>query len=70
MCTVAAYNTGVGNVAKALTNRTKLKPASRKANNMSNKKLYKTLLSDLEYEETRKYLKRVWTLKEKYSGIG
>jgi membrane-bound lytic murein transglycosylase C len=70
MCTIAAYNTGVGNVAKALTDRTKLKPASRKANNMSSEKLYKTLLSDLEYEETRKYLKRVWTLKDKYSGIG
>tara|TARA_B100000029_G_scaffold515871_1_gene625134 strand:- start:1891 stop:3171 length:1281 start_codon:yes stop_codon:yes gene_type:complete len=67
MCTVAAYNTGAGNVSKALTNTTKLSPAVKKANKMSPKKLYKTLLKDLEYEETRNYLKKVWERKEKYA---
>ena len=66
MCTVAAYNTGAGNVSKALTNTTKLSPAVKKVNRMSSKKLYTTLLRDLEYEETRNYLKKVWERKEKY----
>ena len=66
MCTVAAYNTGAGNVSRALTNTTKLSPAIKKVNQMSSKKLYKTLLKDLEHEETRNYLKKVWERKEKY----
>ena len=70
MCTIAAYNTGAGNVAKALTNNTKLKPATKKANQLGSDKLYKTLLKDLKYEETRNYLKKVWARKDKYSDIG
>ena len=66
MCTVAAYNTGAGNVSRALTNTTKLSPAVKKVNQMSSNKLYNTLLRDLEHEETRNYLKKVWERKEKY----
>ena len=66
MCTVAAYNTGAGNVSRALTNTTKLSPAIKKVNQMSSNKLYKTLLRDLEHEETRNYLKNVWQRKDKY----
>ena len=70
MCSVAAYNTGAGNVAKALTNKTKLKPASKRANQLGSNELYNTLLKDLKYEETRNYLKKVWARKDKYSDIG
>ena len=66
MCSVAAYNTGAGNVARALTNEGKLKPASKKANSMSSRKLYKTLRKDLKHQETRDYLERVWSRKDKY----
>jgi len=66
ICTIAAYNTGAGNVAKALTNTTKLTPTAKKANSMSSNKLYKTLRKDLKYQETRDYLERVWTRKDKY----
>jgi membrane-bound lytic murein transglycosylase C len=66
MCTVAAYNTGVGNVSRALTNSTKIAPAVKKVNKMSSQELYNTLLRDLKYEETRNYLKKVWERKEKY----
>ena len=66
MCTVAAYNTGVGNVSRALTNSTKISPAVKKVNKMSSQELYDTLLRDLKYEETRNYLKKVWERKEKY----
>ena len=67
MCTVAAYNTGVGNVSKALTNTTKISPMVKKVNKMSSNKLYKTLLKDLEHQETRDYLKKVWNRKENYN---
>ena len=58
ICTVAAYNTGVGNVSKALTNTTKISPLVKKVNKMSSNKLYSTLLTDLEHQETRDYLKK------------
>ena len=70
MCTIAAYNTGAGNVARALTNKTKLKPATKRANQLGSDELYNTLLKDLKYEETRNYLKKVWARKDKYSDLG
>ena len=67
ICAIPAYNTGIGNVAKALTGKTKLRPASMKANSMTPKQLYKKLHKDLKYKEARDYLERVWTKKDKYS---
>ena len=66
ICVIPAYNTGIGNVAKTLTGDTKLKPASEKANSMSPEQLYYKLLKDLEHQEARDYLERVWTRKDKY----
>ena len=68
MCTVAAYNTGIGNVAKALTNQKKISPAASRIKQLSSKDLYNVLLRDLEYDETKNYLKKVWTRKDKYAG--
>jgi|TARA_B100000315_G_scaffold73727_1_gene67326 membrane-bound lytic murein transglycosylase C len=69
ICAIPAYNTGIGNVAKALTNTTKLKPAAQKANSMSADQLYKKLIKDLKYKEARDYLERVWTRKDKYVNL-
>ena len=66
MCSVAAYNTGIGNVAKALTGKGIINPATDEANSMSSGKLYKTLRKDLKHKEARDYLERVWTRKNKY----
>jgi len=66
---VPAYNTGIGNVAKALVNKPKLKPAAQKANSMSPDQLYKKLMKDLKYKEARDYLERVWTRKDKYTSL-
>ena len=66
---IPAYNTGIGNVAKALINNTKLKPAAQKANSMSADQLYKTLRKDLKYKEARDYLERVWARKDKYVNL-
>jgi len=69
ICSVPAYNTGIGNVAKALVNEAKLKPASQKANSMSPDQLYKKLHKDLKYKEARDYLERVWSRKDKYTKL-
>ena len=66
MCTIAAYNTGIGNVAKALTGKGKIKPATTRANQLNSNQVYNTLIRDLKYEETRNYLKKVWARKDKY----
>ncbi len=58
-CTIAAYNTGAGNVARALSGTTKLKPTADAANRQTPEGVYKTLLNKLPYEETKNYLKNV-----------
>ena len=66
LCAIPAYNTGVGNVSKALIDKTNIKEASKKANKMGKKELYDKLYTDLSSKEARNYLKKVWTRKEKY----
>ncbi len=58
-CTIAAYNTGAGNVARALTGTTKLAPTAEIANSQTSDQIYDTLLHKLPYEETQHYLKKV-----------
>jgi membrane-bound lytic murein transglycosylase C len=58
-CTIAAYNTGAGNVAKAFIGTTNIKNASKKINEMTPKEVYNTLLKKLPYDETKHYLKKV-----------
>lgn len=65
-CTIAAYNTGAGNVAKAFTGKTNIKNASKIINRLNSEEVYDKLISDLPYEETRKYLKKVKKNMEKY----
>ena len=66
ICAIPAYNTGVGNVSKALINKTNIKEASKKANKMNKDELYDKLYSDLSSKEAKNYLKKVWTRKENY----
>ena len=66
-CTIAAYNTGAGNVAwafnrnKDLTYRKKLlvSNAADDINKLSPDEVYNRLLRDLRYDEPKHYLKRV-----------
>ena len=58
-CTIAAYNTGAGNVAKAFIGNTNIYKAAKKINQMSSDKVYKTLMRRLPYNETKHYLKKV-----------
>ncbi|MGF1834601.1 transglycosylase SLT domain-containing protein [Photobacterium sanguinicancri] len=55
---IAAYNTGSGNVAKAFGERS-VRAAVKKINTMTSKQVYQQLITNLPYEETRNYLKKV-----------
>ena len=74
-CSIAAYNTGVGNVACAFNSTSKnykgrvvckrsrgdyrISKAVSKINAMTSKEVYNYLINNLKYDEARNYLKRV-----------
>lgn len=58
-CTIAAYNTGAGNVARAFTGNTNIGKAVGVINRMTPDQVYKTLKRKLPYDETKNYLDKV-----------
>lgn len=67
-CTIAAYNTGSGNVLKTFHNSDRNK-AARIINNMLADDVYRRLRSSLPYDETRRYIQKVITAKKRYINI-
>jgi len=65
-CTIAAYNTGAGNVARAFTGKTSVVKAAPRINAMTPRQVYAHLQRKLPYDETRHYLVRVTDRLEKY----
>ncbi len=59
LCSIAAYNTGAGNVCKAFGAGTSLSRAAPIINSMEPAEVYARLRRDLPYEETRNYVKKV-----------
>ncbi|MFT7859816.1 MAG: murein transglycosylase domain-containing protein [Sulfurimonas sp.] len=58
-CTIAAYNTGAGNVARAFVRSNNVKSAAKVINRLTPEQVYNRLLRDLKYDEPKHYLKRV-----------
>jgi membrane-bound lytic murein transglycosylase C len=58
-CAIAGYNTGPGNVARTFTDDTSMAAAARVVNRRSGREVYRTLVRELPYRETRHYVKRV-----------
>jgi membrane-bound lytic murein transglycosylase C len=58
-CSIAAYNTGIGNVARAFTGKRHLKKAIPIINSLTSQQVYDRLRKHLPYEETRDYVQRV-----------
>jgi membrane-bound lytic murein transglycosylase C len=58
-CAVASYNTGPGNLSRTFVGKPHLRPAIERINTMEPEEVYATLRTDLPYEETREYVKRV-----------
>lgn len=66
-CVISAYNTGSGNVLKTFSsNKTKAKNIINKS---SASQVYKKLINDLPYTETRRYLKKVVTNKKGFVAL-
>jgi len=60
-CTIAAYNTGAGNVARVFNKDSSrnINKAAKEINKLSADEVYQQLLARLPYDETKHYLKRV-----------
>lgn len=65
-CIVAAYNTGAGNVSRAITGDKNARKAVPEIQKMTSEELYAKLRKDLPYEETRGYIKLVRERTELY----
>jgi membrane-bound lytic murein transglycosylase C len=59
LCSIAAYNTGAGNVCKAFGAGTSLSHAAPIINSMSAQEVYQRLRRNLPYAETRHYIEKV-----------
>lgn len=68
-CTIAAYNTGAGNIAYAFTRTYNIKNSVAVINQLSAEEVYNRLLKDLRYEEPKHYLKNVSQRMETYEKI-
>ena len=66
-CSVAAYNTGAGNVARAFVGSTDIKKAIPLINSMSSDEVYGFLRSKLKHEEARNYVLKVRKSKQQFS---
>jgi len=58
-CTIAAYNTGAGNVARAFVRTNSTALAAKKINQLTPDEVYSKLLRDLKYDEPKHYLIKV-----------
>lgn len=60
-CTIAAYNTGAGNVARAFNadRSTNIRKAATEINQLTPDQVYQQLMTKLPYDETKTYLKKV-----------
>ncbi|QEP42527.1 DUF3393 domain-containing protein [Ectothiorhodospiraceae bacterium BW-2] len=69
-CTIAAYNTGAGNVARAFTGDSRsVNKAAPMINSLTPQQVYQRLKRDLPYDETRRYIEKVSTRMGKYQGL-
>ena len=65
-CVIAAYNTGPGNVARAITGTTKLSPLYARVNAMTPSQVHDQLMANLPYDETKNYLRKVLAAQANY----
>ena len=65
-CTIAAYNTGATNVARAFIKKKHFNLAVKEINKMTSDEVYQALVNHLPFKETRNYVKKVSDRMEKY----
>ncbi len=67
--TIAAYNSGAGNVSRAFIDSTKVQNAIETINTMQPQMVYDKMLKDLPYNETKRYLEKVTAKLEAYEQL-
>lgn len=65
-CTIAAYNTGAGNVAKSFIGTYNINKAIKKINQLSPRDVYRHLRKYLPHDETKDYVQKVARRMAKY----
>lgn len=68
-CTIAAYNTGAGNIAWAFTRTNNMTKAAPIINTLTPEEVYNRLQKDLKYDEPKEYLKKVSQRMSAYNKI-
>ncbi len=58
-CTIAAYNTGAGNVSYAFSKNHNINDASKIINTMTPQEVYNHLVRNLKYDEAKHYVQKV-----------
>lgn len=66
LCAIAAYNTGAGNVSKAINGTTNITKAIPTINQMSYDQLFEHLKRSLPHAETKDYIQKVTSKMQKY----
>lgn len=66
LCAIAAYNTGAGNVSRAMVGSRSVSAATHKINAMDYDRLYNHLKRNLPHAETRDYIQKVTEKMKKY----
>lgn len=66
LCVIASYNTGAGNVSRSFIGTTNLSKAFSHINQHDYDGLYRHMVNNLPYEETRDYVAKVTKRREKY----
>ena len=67
--TIAAYNSGAGNVSKAFVDSTNVKKAIQLINIMEPQMVFNKLIQDLPYNETKRYLEKVTSKLDQYAQL-
>lgn len=66
LCAIAAYNTGAGNVSRAINGTTSISKAIPVINKMSYDELFEYLKVNLPHAETKDYIQKVTSKMQKY----
>jgi membrane-bound lytic murein transglycosylase C len=66
LCAIAAYNTGAGNVSRAINGTTNISKAIPTINTMSYDQLFAHLKRALPHAETQDYIQKVTSKMQKY----
>lgn len=66
LCVIAAYNTGAGNVSRAINGTTNISKAIPTINSMSYDQLFEHLKRSLPHAETKDYIQKVTSKMQKY----